>query len=57
MSPLITNMTSKNVITCKYSYFKYGVTTLVADPGFSFSRLTPDPDMQEKKLVIEELAS
>lgn len=53
MSPLITNMTSKNVITCKYSYSKYGVTTPVADPGFSPRRsYTPppsphDPDMQE----------
>lgn len=45
-------MTSKNVITCKYSYSKYGVTTPVADPGFSPRRsYTPpsphDPDMQE----------
>lgn len=55
MSPLITNMTSKNVITCKYSYSKYGVTTPVADPGFSprrsYTPLPPppphDPDMQE----------
>lgn len=39
MSLLIMNMILKNVIICKYSYFKYGVIMLVVDLGFLFLRL------------------
>lgn len=38
MSLLIMNMILKNVIICKYSYFKYGVIMLVVDLGFLFRR-------------------